>query len=56
MISIADVKKQLKKVSNWKWPGPDGVQGFWLKCFRAFHCCIAEQLNLILEAVSCYTG
>ena len=52
MISVVDVKQQLKKVSNWKGPGPDGVQGFWLKNFKALHCRIAEQLNLILESCS----
>ena len=28
IISVVDVKQQLKKVLNWKGPGPDGVQGF----------------------------
>ena len=48
-IVVADMKKQLKKISNWKGPGLDGVQGFWLNYLRAFHCRIAKQLNLILE-------
>ena len=52
MISVLDVKQQLKKISNWKGPGPDGVQRFWLKNFIALHCRIAEQLNLILEFCS----
>ena len=25
----------LKKMSNWKAPGPDFVQGFWLKIFKS---------------------
>ena len=25
----------LKRMPNWKAPGPDGVQGFWLKILQA---------------------
>ena len=43
------MRKQLKKVPNWKAPGPDGVQGFWLKNFKSLHPRIAEQLHQCLE-------
>ena len=29
--------KVLRKMSNWKSPGPDNVQGFWLKNFTKMH-------------------
>lgn len=32
-IYEAGVKHQLRKTANWKGPGPDGVQGFWLNKF-----------------------
>ena len=34
---------------NWKAPGPDLVQGFWLKNFATLHERIAEQLQVCLE-------
>ena len=36
-ISEVDMRRQLKKVANWKGPGPDGVQGYWLKSFTTLH-------------------
>ena len=49
-ISVTDVKQQLRKIANWKGPGPDGVQGYWLKYFTILHCRITEQLNVVLES------
>ena len=40
-----DVKKQLRKVPNWKAPGPDQVHGYWLKNFSSLHERIAQQLQ-----------
>ena len=39
------VIKQLRKIANWKAPGPDGLQGFWLKSFTS---CI-ERIDLQLQ-------
>ena len=36
-ISVRKVKEQPKKVPNWKDPGQDCVQGYWLKNFRSLH-------------------
>ena len=44
-ISVRKVKEQLKKVPNWKAPGPDCVQGYWLKNFKSLHERIAQQLQ-----------
>ena len=34
---------------NWKSPGPDGVQGYWIKNLRNFHGNIALQLDRCLQ-------
>nr|XP_018896013.1 PREDICTED: uncharacterized protein LOC109029817 [Bemisia tabaci] len=36
-ISEADVEGALKKMLNWKAPGPDKLQNFWLKSFKSAH-------------------
>ena len=48
-ITEKEVKALLKKFPNWKAPGPDGVQGYWLKNFVSLHSKLAEHLNLCLE-------
>ena len=47
-ISIENVRKQAKKMPNWKSPGKDGVQGYWIKNLTNMHDRIADQLNKIL--------
>uniref|UniRef100_A0A1X7T1N7 Reverse transcriptase domain-containing protein n=1 Tax=Amphimedon queenslandica TaxID=400682 RepID=A0A1X7T1N7_AMPQE len=58
------VMKQCKKMPCWKTPGPDGVQGFWIKKVTALHKSIASQFDkcaktnpiyalLILNMASC---
>ena len=44
-ITTEMIKEQVKKIPNWKSPGPDGVQGYWLKKLTALHECIAKQIN-----------
>ena len=44
-IAVRDMKEISKKMSNWKSPGSDGVQGYWIKRFSECHTKIAEQLN-----------
>ena len=41
-IDLKKVKKPLRKVPNWKAPGPDQVHGYWLKNFSSFHERIAQ--------------
>ena len=43
------VTKQLKKIPNWKCPGPDGVQGYWLKNVTELHKRMADQFNGLLN-------
>ena len=39
------VTTQSRKIPNWKAPGPDGVQGFWIKKLTSLHERIAKQMN-----------
>ena len=34
-ITKEDVTMQIRRVSNWKAPGLDGIQGFWFKRFTS---------------------
>ena len=36
-ITRGSLKKILRRMPNWKSPGPDLVQGFWLKNFSSLH-------------------
>ena len=36
-ITREKILKIFERVRNWKAPGPDGVQGFWLKSFKSMH-------------------
>ena len=39
------IKQQCKMIPNWKTPGPDGVQGYWIKKLTALHDRIVSQMN-----------
>ena len=45
VINEDKVKKQCSKMPNWKAPGHDGVQEFWIKRFGKMHERIATQSN-----------
>lgn len=49
ILSVEKVRKQARKMPNWKAPGNDGVQGYWIKNFTNLHERISEQLNDILS-------
>ena len=49
VINEEKVKKHCRKMPNWKAPGHDGVQGFWITRLNKIHGRIAAQLNEILE-------
>ena len=44
-----EAEEDIGEDSNWKVPGPDGVQGFWLKNFTSLHKNHLWQLNAWLE-------
>ena len=48
VISVEKVTKQCRKMPNWKAPGKDGVQGYWIKNLSNLPERIAVQTNKIL--------
>ena len=50
-ITTGMIKEQAKKIPNWKSPGPDGVQGYWLKKLTALHERITKQIDNIISKV-----
>ena len=51
-ITKEDVTMQLRKMPNWKAPGLDGIQGFWLKRFTSQHQRLTEELNENIQSLS----
>ena len=49
VINEDKLKKKCSKMPNWKTPGHDGVQGFWIKRLDKMRERIATQLNKILQ-------
>ena len=47
-ITTEMTTKQVKKIPNWKSPGPDGVQGYWLKKLTALHERIVKHMDNIV--------
>ena len=45
VVKIEDMVKKIKGMSNWKVPGPDGVQGYWFKAFDCLHKPIVNALQ-----------
>ena len=49
-ITKESLKKILGRMPIWKSPGPDLVQGFWLKNFISFHGRVRSQLKECLDS------
>ncbi|XP_039297919.1 uncharacterized protein LOC120354622 [Nilaparvata lugens] len=49
VISTEDVSIAVKKSHNWKAPGPDGIQNYWLKNFLSLQSKIAGCFNDLLQ-------
>ena len=45
VIGLDEVRAGIRRMTNWKAPGPDGVQGFWFKAFTSLHRSIAVGLQ-----------
>ena len=54
-ITTGSLKKILGRMPNWKSPGPDIVQGFWLKNFSSLHERVRLQLKECLVGL-CLVG
>ena len=50
-ITKESLKKALGRMPNWKSPGLDLVQAFWLKNFSSLHGKIRSQFNKYLDSV-----
>ena len=48
-ITLEMVTERVRKMPNWKGPGPDGVQGYWLKKLTSLHDGIADQMNELVS-------
>ena len=44
-ITTEMIKGQVQKILNWKSPGPDGAQGYWLKKLTTLYELIAKQMD-----------
>ena len=49
-ITTGSLKKILGRMQNWKSPGPDLVQGFWLKNLSSLHERVRLQLKEYLDS------
>ena len=47
-ISVEKIRKQSRKIPNWKAPGRDGLQGYWIKNLSSLHERVSSQMNRIL--------
>ena len=47
-ITTEMIKEQVKKIPNWKSPGPDGVHGYRLKKLTKLHERMAKQMDNII--------
>ena len=54
--TTGSLKKILGRMPNWKSPGPDIVQGFWLKNFSSFHEKVRLQLKECLDSGFVHSG
>jgi len=48
-ITIASFHLALKRVANWKSPGPDCIHGFWVKYFTSLHPIMLQYFNSFLD-------
>jgi hypothetical protein len=48
-IQITEIALYLSKAHNWKSPGNDQIQNYWLKAFPATHKYITKNFNAIIE-------
>ena len=44
-VGLEVVRTQIRKMTNWKSPGPDGVQGYWFKRFTSLHNALTAHLQ-----------
>ena len=50
VISGEDVLHVIRRMKNWKAPGPDGVRGFWFKKLTSLHAVLTAALRECVES------
>ena len=56
-MRVEKTRKQCRKISNWKVPVRDVVQGYWIKNLSSLHEQVSSQINRILMGeVICLNG
>ena len=55
-ITKESLEKILGRMSNWKSPGPDLVQRFWLKNFSSLYGRVRSELKECLDSGLCLVG
>ena len=48
-VTPTKIQERIRKISNWKAPGPDGVHGYWIKML------VSMQERIALHLQSCIT-
>lgn len=48
-LTSTDMLRIVKRAQNWKYPGPDKLQNFWLKSFNALHQHLTRAMNKVLQ-------
>ena len=48
-VQLVSVRAGIRRMTNWKAPGPEGVQGYWFKKFTHLHGRITKHLQECLE-------
>ena len=48
-IEMDDVRKGIRRMANWKAPGPDGVRGFWFKRLPSLHSVLRDALQVCVN-------
>jgi len=48
-VHVTEITSYLSKTPNWKSPGNDQIQNYWLKAFPATHRHITKNFNAIIE-------
>ena len=49
-VTTERLRKQANKLSNWKSPGPDGVQGYWIKNIKSLQVQMSAMFNECLTS------
>ena len=56
-IRVEKIRKQCRKISNWKVQGRDVVQGYWIKNLSSLYEQVSSQVNRIwMGEVICLNG